>query len=143
VTGEIGVGRGQRIDPLIVHPQAVHFGEKFVPDGALDGPILLQVLVVFQDLLDVDPPLRQQCAQPLEVLQRFAQAIRMIDPHPVDLALHDHRRDARMCGFENGRQLRADAAQGPDIEKAAVVAEFSCELPAVKQVELPLQRRVQ
>jgi len=41
-----GVRRGQYVGSLVVHPQAVHFGEELVTDAAVDGPILFQALVV-------------------------------------------------------------------------------------------------
>jgi hypothetical protein len=143
VTGEIRIGHRQRIGALIVHPQAIHFGEEIIADGTVDGPILHEALLVLQYLLDVNPPVRQKVAQACEVGVRIAQAVRMIDPQAVDLALRDHRLDARVRGGKHLRQLGTNAAQGADVEEASVIGELTCELPAVEHEKLVLQNFIQ
>lgn len=100
MAGEIRISGRQRIDAPIVHPQSVHLVQKVVADRAVDGPILVEALAVFQYLFDVQAPARQQSTQSLEVPERIAQAIRMIDAQTVDLTLCEHRLDACMGGLK-------------------------------------------
>src|ERR1700733_12886857 len=143
MTREVRIGGGQHVDSLIIHPQAIDLRQELVADGAVDGPVPIEPLIVLENLLDVNSSLRQQAAQPLEVLERLAQSIRMIDAHAVYLSLGNHLLDACMRGGDDMGQFGADADEGVNIEKAAVVGEFPGELPVVKHVKLPAQHGVE
>ena len=67
----------------------------------------------------------------------------MIDAHAIYLFPGDHLLDARMRGGGNIRQFGADADECVDVEEAAVVGEFTGELPVVKHIELLTQDGVE
>src|SRR3546814_7218250 len=63
------------------------YGDRLVgPRCALNGPGVGRRLAVLQDLLDHDVGLRGDLPQPLEVAERVAQAVDVVDPQAGDAA---------------------------------------------------------
>src|SRR5258708_39977787 len=138
---EVRIGRGQYVDSLIIHPQTIDRRQELVADGAVDGPVAIEPFIVFKNLFDINSSLGREAAQTLEVPERLAQPIRMIDAHAVNLPLGNHLLDACMRGGGNNGQFGADADERVNVEEAAVVGPFPGQLPAVKDIELPVPTR--
>ena len=86
-------GLGVRIDE-----DAVDLAHGVVAGGAGDRPVGGQVFAGLQDLLHGDPLVRSDRAQPLQVLRRVDQPVRVVDPQPGDPGgrpLLDQRVDTR------------------------------------------------
>src|ERR1700733_713143 len=67
----------------------------------------------------------------------------MINPYAVDLALRYHPLYARMGCVGHLRPLRANPNQRVDVEESPIVGELARQLPAVQQVVLPAQNRIE
>ncbi len=62
-----------------------------------------------------------QLSQPGKILRRIEQAVRVIDPQPVDLSLLHELQAQPMCGGEHRLVLHAQRGQVVDIEEPPIV----------------------
>ena len=125
-----------------------------VAGGAMDRPGLRQVLVQGQDLfhhqiqrqgLAFRVPggvLGGQGLQAFEILPGIQQAIRMIDPQPVQAATRQPFADQAVGALEHLRIIHVQGGQGVDIKEAAIVDLVGGHPPVGQAVGLGLQQAV-
>ena len=101
------------------HP--VDQGQCVVAGRAGGGPRVRQLLAGLEDLLDEDVRPTGQLGEVVEVLHRVAQAVRVVDPQPVDQLVLEPARDLLVGAGEPLRVLDPDRGQGVDREEAPVV----------------------
>ena len=95
--GQLGVQRGQRrlagrVDQHARRPRRARRS----PSSRRSRQPLRQVLAGLEDLLDDGPPVAGGLGQPVQVALRVGQAVRVVDPQPVDRAVADQlQRPAR------------------------------------------------
>src|ERR1700759_3905729 len=72
---EVEIGPCQRVDALVIHPQAVHFRGEVTPARPIHRPGWVQPLIILENLLYIDAPVWQHRTQRLEVLSGLAQPV--------------------------------------------------------------------
>src|SRR5687768_13396777 len=84
LAGELGIEVGERLFTSGIHEQAADAIEEIVARGAGYGPRSTQPFARFEDFLNNDPGLWCRAIQALAISLRVAQAIRMVNAHPVE-----------------------------------------------------------
>ena len=110
-----------------------------------------QRLVLAENLFDHDVERRgvlaarvaDQSAQALEILRRVAQAVDVVEPQALQLALGDQPLHQAVDRLEGAGILDAQAGQRIDVEEAAVVDVAGGEPPVPELVVLALQQQMQ
>ena len=112
---------------------------------------IVQLLAFAKDLFDDDVErlgivalrLADQAAQALEILRGIAQAVDMVEPQSLQLAIGDQPLHQPMRGLEGAGLLDAQARQRIDVEEAAIVDVAGGEPPVAEPVMLALQQMMQ
>ena len=110
-----------------------------------------QLFVLAEDLFDhgVERPwmlalrLADQPAQALKILRGIAQAVDVVEPQALQLALRDQLFDQGMDGVERAGILDAQPRQRVDVEEAAVVDVAGSEPPVAEPVVLAFEQMMQ
>lgn len=84
-----------------------------------------------------------EAAQPLEILRGIPQAVDVVEPQSLQLAVGDQLLDAGMDGVESAGVLDAQAGQRIDVEKAAIIDLARRETEVTELVVLTLEQIVQ
>ena len=79
----------------------------------------------------------------LEILLWIVEPIRMIDAHPVHLALAQQAQDQPVGGSKHFRFFHTQRGQFVDIEEAPVVDLFRSDTPVTETIDLGLQQSIQ
>ena len=110
-----------------------------------------QLFVLAENFLDhhIEGPaaaamrVADQPAQALEILDGIAQAVDVVEPQPLQLALRDQPFDQPMDRLEGAGVLDAQARQRIDVEKAPVVDVAGSKPPVAELVVLAFEQMVQ
>ena len=84
------------------------------------GQLCAQPLSGLEDLLADDPRVGCALAKALEVLQRIAKAVGVIDAHAVEHAVFEPLEDERVGLFEDVLALDTKTDERVDVEEAAI-----------------------
>ena len=122
-----------------VDEDAVHAPHRVVARRAGRRPVLGQLLVGGEDLLDDDPGVVRLLGEALEVGLRGGEPVGVIDAQPVDRAALDQPDDERVRRVEHLGELDADGGERVDVEEAAVVELLGGDLPPRDAVVLTIE----
>ena len=135
---QLGVEGVEGVLPGGVDEEPVDVGEGVVAGGALAVAQLgRQHLARLEDLLDQQVAAAGDLAEPAQVAFRVGQAVRVVDPEPVDQPLAEPADDLGVGLVEDLRDLDPDAGQAVDGEEPAVVQLVVGPAPADQLVVLP------
>ena len=98
--------------------------QHLVAGGPRDGPVVGQLLVGREDLLDHDVEVRGLGAQPREVAGRIREPVDVIDPEAGHRPLVDELQDRAVGGLEDVRVLLTQRDEIGDVEEPPVVDPF-------------------
>ena len=126
--------------PSRVHEQRADPPQQVVAGGAGGGPVLGQPLVALEDLLDDDPRVVGRLGQPAQVAARVGEAVRVVDPQPVDRSGFHQVDQERVRGVEHLRVLDPHRRQRAHVEEPAVVQRARRRPPGLQSPPLPLEQ---
>ena len=128
---------------VLVDEDAGEHVDEAIAGGAVDRPVLGQVLVVREDLLHHDPWADEGLVQPLQILARIGQPIGMVDAQAIDAAALGEPADQAVRRLEHRAVLDADAGEVGDLEEAPVVDLVRRHAPVGEPVVLALEQAMQ
>ena len=143
LAGELGIELGEWLLAGGIDEQAADAIQEVVASGAGHRPGIAKALARFEDFLDHDPGLRGRPMQPLAIGLRVAQAIRVVNAHPVEHALSEPSQDQRVRVGEDLFVLHAQGDQGVNVEEPPIAEIASCGAPERQAIVLALEQRVQ
>jgi len=129
------VGRAGR-----VHEQRADAPHRVVAGGAGHGPVGGNVLVRLEDLLRHHPRPARGLGEAGVVPARIGQAVRVVDPEGVDVALVVEVEEQFVGGLEHLGVLHPDRREGADVEESAVVEFLVGHPPVGEAVVLPVDQ---
>ncbi len=146
--------RGQRFGAGRVVQHRGDLVHEVVAGGAVAGPVAAQLLVRRQDLFQVQGDAArgdataaagavQLRAQPLHVAGGVGQAIDMVNPHAIEMALGDQPQRQLVDRGEHVVLLHAQRRQRGDVEEAAVVEHVVADPPPGQAIALAFDQPVQ
>src|SRR5690242_2904589 len=98
---------------------------------------------MLQNLLDYDPGLRCGAPQPLQVLERIAQAVDVIDAYAIQYAFSQPAQDKAVRVVKDLLIFHPQANQTVDVEETSVTEVTACGAPERQPVVLPFEHLMQ